>query len=272
MRNGGIQYFRRGVLVGSVRMQMKRVLTLNPKKLKFSEKDSFKVLAVTGEGVGTSLDRFTVLCGKRCKAKVTFTRQSLTLGKTFNASVAYTSTVRSRKRVGNRSVYGLIFNHPTFGMEDVIVQSAPYRCDRQLTSNTAGGCVFHQVRPVLTSMQALPEISKNIARIQAAGKKHYGSRKLSKGRHPLTRLTNEEARRANRELACPASRRDAAPAGMQCDEYPFASTRQGAANVPTSEWGWAYVPAGENIRQGGLVNKFYSKNRILRGDAFWVRP
>ncbi|GLY28126.1 hypothetical protein Kisp02_14910 [Kineosporia sp. NBRC 101731] len=96
-------------------------------------------------------------------------------------------------------------------------------------------------------MQELPEINRNIARIQKAGTKHYGSRTLSKGKHPLTRMTNSPAMKTNRDEACPSSPREAAPEGFQCDDYPFASTSQGAANVPDTEWGWSYVPEGETI-------------------------
>nr|WP_269326633.1 NucA/NucB deoxyribonuclease domain-containing protein [Kineosporia mesophila] len=270
VKNGGIKYYSKGILVGSVRLRMKRVLTLNPRKLKWTEKDSFKVLAVTGEGVGTSLSRYTVLCGKSCSTDVKFTPQVLIKGDTFSATVKYTSTVPKKKKIVNQSVYGLIFNHPSFGMEDVIVNSGKYRCDKQLTVNTAGGCVFYKVRPTMTEMRVLTEINKNIARIQKAGSKHYGSKTLSKGKNPLVRQTAAAKINANRNEACPTARKRAAPSGFSCDEYPFASTAQGAANVPASEWGWAYVPEGENDKQGGLIGKFFSQNRVLRGDAFWV--
>ncbi|WP_221354336.1 NucA/NucB deoxyribonuclease domain-containing protein [Streptomyces beigongshangae] len=48
----------------------------------------------------------------------------------------------------------------------------------------------------------------------------------------LTRLTDKAKIRQNRNTACPSSLER--PAGKQCDEYPFASTWQGADHAATS--------------------------------------
>jgi RHS repeat-associated protein len=62
-------------------------------------------------------------------------------------------------------------------------------------------------------------------------------------------------KKANRDLACPSSR--PRPPGMQCDEYPFATTVEGGLNTSTMD-----VPAIEQQRQGGELNAFYGRLRM----------
>ncbi|MFD3580496.1 NucA/NucB deoxyribonuclease domain-containing protein [Streptomyces sp. NPDC058644] len=57
---------------------------------------------------------------------------------------------------------------------------------------------------------------------------------------------------------------------MSCDEYPFARSNQGASRSQRKDWGWAWVPTSEQNRQGGLLSSFYSANRVLNNDPYWV--
>ncbi|GAA2148991.1 NucA/NucB deoxyribonuclease domain-containing protein [Actinomadura napierensis] len=86
---------------------------------------------------------------------------------------------------------------------------------------------------------------------------------------PLHRTQDESRITANRNTACPAGR------PVSCDEWPMASTREGAANpeppVDGQDWSWRTVPRAANDSQGGLTGDFYNKNRVLDGDAFWLR-
>jgi hypothetical protein len=55
-----------------------------------------------------------------------------------------------------------------------------------------------------------------------------------------------------------------------CDEYPFRSTEEGAAN-PHWDFSVRAVPNTENRSAGGLLINYYFEDRILYGsDAFWV--
>ncbi|WP_420037730.1 NucA/NucB deoxyribonuclease domain-containing protein [Streptomyces sp. cg28] len=117
-----------------------------------------------------------------------------------------------------------------------------------------------------TSMSALAEIVRNIRRIQDSGPHHYGD--PTRG-NPLTRTTSATIERANRGRVCPASRQR--PAGMSCDEYSFARGNQGASRVPRKDRVRAWVPAGEQHRQGELLSSFHSANRDLNDDAYWVQ-
>lgn len=145
-----------------------------------------------------------------------------------------------------------------------------YRCDDMLAGNNLDrrafppGCVFPQDTPVLTSMQQLPHIAANIRRIQNRGG-HYG--KMGSG-HPLHRITDPVQITANRNVLCPD--RLHRPPGKSCDEYPFASTREGGNGVPPNSRGRAFVPVREQNQQGGRLGTFYNSNRVLNEDAFWV--
>lgn len=51
------------------------------------------------------------------------------------------------------------------------------------------------------------------------------------------------------------------PAGAHCDEFPFWSTLQAyGGTLSTAVPGIRWVPAGENVRQGNVLNQFYSAN------------
>ena len=57
----------------------------------------------------------------------------------------------------------------------------------------------------------------------------------------------------------------------QCDEYPFASTWEGAADP---DWAFSVraVPATENEKAGGLLTWYFFADRILYdNDEFWVQ-
>lgn len=117
-------------------------------------------------------------------------------------------------------------------------------------------------------MTTLPHTAAGIRAIQQAGPHHYG--RQADGQ-PLTR--NSSLKPANNNAACAQSR--PRPSGMSCDEYPFATTDQGASKTTAPDWGWAWVPAGEQNQQGGMLQKFYGQNRVVdgtngTGDAFWV--
>jgi RHS repeat-associated protein len=82
------------------------------------------------------------------------------------------------------------------------------------------------------------------------------------GKPMLLSRVGSEDRRSNYDDACgsvPGPR----PAGMQCDEYPFASTLQGGAGASMM-----YVDAGDNSRQGSDLRTCYSRENIGIGDWF----
>jgi hypothetical protein len=107
---------------------------------------------------------------------------------------------------------------------------------------------------------------------------------------PLTRTMNQSIIDANRATSCPwwLPR----PEGKSCDEYPFASTLEGAASRPHlgrtfsgcsldgifplgypgqgEGWSACMIDARQNSSGGGLLGAFYTRERILDGDQFFT--
>ncbi|MFK8909815.1 NucA/NucB deoxyribonuclease domain-containing protein [Streptomyces sp. YS-3] len=100
---------------------------------------------------------------------------------------------------------------------------------------------------------------------------------------PLTRLyTDSKRREENRRRSVYNCTKyfgdDYAKNGDQCDEYPFASTYQGAVGADydphqlRDNFSVMPVPGDQNRDAGILLGQFYDKNRVLDGpdDGFWM--
>jgi hypothetical protein len=59
------------------------------------------------------------------------------------------------------------------------------------------------------------------------------------------------------------------PADHDCDEFPFASTKEGAG-VGDGNFSVRMVPSTENRSAGGKLSAWYSKDRILDGDPYGI--
>ncbi|WP_333776967.1 telomere-protecting terminal protein Tpg [Streptomyces sp. IBSBF 3136] len=70
--------------------------------------------------------------------------------------------------------------------------------------------------------------------------------------------------------ACPSSRHR--PQGKSCDEYPFASTWQGAS-TSGGHFSRRMINATQNRGGGIALNNFYTYNRIIEKDRFlvWIK-
>nr|WSZ18826.1 NucA/NucB deoxyribonuclease domain-containing protein [Streptomyces canus] len=88
---------------------------------------------------------------------------------------------------------------------------------------------------------------------------------------PLHRLINTDQQQANRNQAtktCNDVWGDYSGTSLQCDEYPFASTKErGADNLRYSA---RLIDGSDNEEDGRRLNSMYTANRILDGDAFYV--
>jgi hypothetical protein len=154
------------------------------------------------------------------------------------------------------------------------------RCDLATPGTSSPGCVFPSFPPRLLVFQSsYPSYYKHIRDTQAWGVTNY-----------LTRLVDPLAQTDNHSRACPGQY--PRPAGFQCDEYPFASTREGAFTggylfgqtlagcqvswlaIRTSASGYSacMIPETEN-RDGGIdLQAFYLNNRVIDWDRFYVLP
>lgn len=158
-------------------------------------------------------------------------------------------------------------------------------CDNNFPGDTHGGCKAPTdfYTPILTyRLATYPQLAKAIQLAQAKGVP--GS--AASGTY-LLRTTSAAIVNANRSWACPTNW--TRPTGYECDEYPFASTYEGAAYNPHSgitfsfcknthlsqttanpKWESCFVPKAQNSSAGGALGAFWSANRTLDNDRFHV--
>ena len=157
------------------------------------------------------------------------------------------------------------------------------RCDFALPGMIGAGCVFDEFVPVLTYNLSgpFPELARHIRDAQSSGLPGaYGTSTV------LSRLTDQGLIDANRAAAC-----GGAPSIPQksCDEYPFATTFQGAAirggpartfsycsfpGIPSGTGPNGYskcmINASQNSLGGSDEGAFYLRNRVIAADPFQV--
>jgi hypothetical protein len=117
-----------------------------------------------------------------------------------------------------------------------------------------------------TTNPAIGPVANHVFQAEAALPSHWGNPNFGDGAG-LTRDMSQADQDANRAVACPPG---GTPPGQSCDEYPMASTHQGAAFSAPGNWSTAFVPPGANDSQGGVLSNFYSFNHVLDGDEFFV--
>lgn len=146
----------------------------------------------------------------------------------------------------------------------------PIRCDYQAAGLDAPhyGCVYKKFISVHeVPMRILPAYAGHIADAQATGLPGAPS----EGSNVLKRLRDQAKIDRNRTKACAAAP-SPRPDGLECDEYPFASTYQGASTAnPPIGWSWRLISAAENGAGGEHLKRFYRAFRIHDKDPFWVK-
>ena len=140
------------------------------------------------------------------------------------------------------------------------------------------GCVVPTAAPVLVYSKSgtYSTVAIHIGKAQASGLPSS-----------LTRTTNSTTITANRKRACPSS--IPRPTGKQCDEYPFASTNQGAysgggtvrifsgcylttvAGSGSVGYSRCMVTSTQNSGAGSALGWMYRTQRVLNNDRFTVR-
>ncbi|MDX8053487.1 NucA/NucB deoxyribonuclease domain-containing protein [Lentzea sp. BCCO 10_0798] len=103
---------------------------------------------------------------------------------------------------------------------------------------------------VIFDARKMPFITRNISTAWKAAK-------------PGVLTKDSTAEPGNRKVVC--LRSFPRTNGGQCDEYPFASTREGGAGAQEME-----VPPRENACQGGTLGAKYGAGGIRDGDSFLV--
>jgi hypothetical protein len=88
----------------------------------------------------------------------------------------------------------------------------------------------------------------------------------------LKRNGYESTKKGIRTTAKDVCTREIDPkAGTDCDEFPFASTLEGAARAtPPHNFSVWQIEAEQNQNHGTALNAWYQNNRILNNDEFWI--
>lgn len=227
-----------------------------------------------GRGVNGTKASGSASCIGKCKvAKKSFPGQTISksaepYGQFFMDTTINTGA--SKQRGTGRSVASWTFSNREWvaPSEPTKLSTVDVRCDNALPGAPRQvGCVTLAAVPVLSYSQTgpWPEVAKHIKDAQATGLPgKYGTTNY------LTRLTDRKKSQENRDKACPSSLER--PPGKSCDEYPFASTWQGA-KYGNGKFSRRMVNAKQNTDAGKALKGFYTYSRVLEGDRFlvWIR-
>ncbi|WP_329560931.1 NucA/NucB deoxyribonuclease domain-containing protein [Streptomyces uncialis] len=214
-------------------------------------------------------------CKKKCKiANGSFPSQTISATKSPYGQFYIDTTIDTSRRGQQGSGRGVIswrMTNPRWGSSNPAeVSTSDVRCDTALPGRTRQvGCVNPGYIPemVYSKTGPYPELAKHIAYAQ--------DEKNLPGKHRttryLTRLTDGTKQDRNRKKACPTSR--PRPTGKSCDEYPFASTWQGAA-TGRDGFSWRMINAEQNRKGGNALSGFFTYNRIIEADRYlvWIKP
>lgn len=145
------------------------------------------------------------------------------------------------------------------------------RCDRidYLAQNSGEGCVYGAFAGTLTLRISDSTMTESAAWVREA-QQRFATHPGLRGWQPLHRSFPYELD-ANRAISGPVCNKLPKKDGQQCDEYPFAATREGAAFGPQGTyWDVKAVNGDHNQKVGWMLGSMYSNERYFYGDTFYV--
>jgi hypothetical protein len=163
------------------------------------------------------------------------------------------------------------------------------RCDIDQLRPGWKGCVFPDAAAVWVpdestktkySRQHIAYVFENMANVPGRYKKASTSRSQAEigGQfNPLIRTGSElnEANRSWSKKRCiklePDPQYCATGVACDCDEYPFASSEEGAYEKEDFQYSVRKIPYWDNRKAGAQLGGMYAKERVLLGDKFWVK-
>ena len=83
-------------------------------------------------------------------------------------------------------------------------------------------------------------------------------------------LAKRKANRATAIAACLKEWPEHAKQGKDCDEYPFSTTAEGAS-AAKGNFSARSLTRKDNQKAGSMLSTWFSDDRILDGDAFYVK-
>ncbi|HUN35713.1 MAG TPA: hypothetical protein VMU95_27255 [Trebonia sp.] len=262
-----VSVLRGRATVGTVTFDLTHSIQLSTRSRDFTERITISDVRVTGSGKGVRLG-LAVSCASPCTAEDRFP-QGRVISSGTSGVIDYRDGVLAGQVSAATSRYALSFTRPGDKPGGYSYQ-APigYRCDDQLPGLPAG-CVFPAYVPYFMAMKGLAGATGNIKAAEY-GPAHEG--RPGSG-HPLHRIASPAAQVANYAAVCSPSVVGPPPKpGLACDEYPFRSTREGGTAMTKKNRHVAWVPASVEAAKNKALVAFYTANRVLAGDPFWVVP
>lgn len=259
-----------------------------PQMLTWAHQFTLTPYAGWGEGLGWTMNgQGTSWCGAKCSlTETSFTPAAAAVGARQTGQAYFQSeSLASGELKLNVGDWQFWFTKTGLSSTTGYTNSPTVRCDNALSGSSAGCVLPDWNAGIIYSGAQLPEFTAHVSQAQASGLP--GSRG-----NPLTRTTNESYIALNRAAACPTGVAWLPrPAGKSCDEYPFASTNQGAAlaggTARTFPWcgvtlqgpastgatGFSIcmIDEAENTLAGSQLQTVgFAPQRVLSGDKIFV--
>jgi len=146
---------------------------------------------------------------------------------------------------------------------------AAQRCDSfSYFRNTTAGCAYYQFQYYAFTVSMSDPLVAEAAQLDYQGQQEISTHPGAFGLGaPLTRDTNSTDQKANRKASCGTISANNHNSTLSCDEYPYATTHQGAAFGPFVS---GLINAAQNSKEGSYLSAFYLYNRVAEGDPFYV--
>lgn len=276
----------RNVLVGTALYNLYNYVYMDTSQTTWVNQIAFSPYKVTGAASSISVRGTATCAGQACTA----VRQSFPLqSPSLNGKAEGESSWKWTGKKGTSGVatpgWTVTFEAAAAPNSVTYLRSAPaLRCDDAVPGRAAG-CIVPAVTPHIDyDANYFRDFGDHVSEAQRSGLPGSETSGI-----PLHRTTNTALRDSNRSTACPAS--FPRPAGYSCDEYPFASTHEGASRSGggprTLDWcqisldrepstgrsGYSVcmINASENSRAGSLLNStLFAPMRVVDGDPFFV--
>ncbi|WP_019075787.1 NucA/NucB deoxyribonuclease domain-containing protein [Streptomyces hokutonensis] len=141
------------------------------------------------------------------------------------------------------------------------------------------GTVFTQARVELVLSQKDPAVNESAMHIYDALNRpertfpSWPGKTVPGVKEPLHRLVDKEKQKKNRARSikeCEKVWGDYKGTDLQCDEYPYASTKEGSTKGD-NRFSVRLIDGTDNETGGRRLDQMYTLNRILDGDAFYMK-
>lgn len=274
-------------VVGTITGTEYRDVLPNWRNLTTSTRYSFTVREATDEAAGTIMEASAACRNGNCRIiggnRSVAAQPGAELEATWENEVPLAPSSAERRNLSVNIILtkaGVSAGSYDLGMTTI-------RCDNLGDSRATEGCRIMGPTPVFSMLDSGPSMLRHLRAAKAAGLPGFV------GGRQLTRETDPQEIRWNREYSC-GRVTGPRPSGLDCDEYPFASTSHVRSawgmNKVTFSWcgirdggivtdppastnnisSVCLLSASENRRAGAKLGWFYVKSRVLNRDLFWV--